>query len=62
MSNYTTQKHTIIGGGIIGLMEAYAFYLEEQKSNAQSRITLYEKNNSLDETMTINIFPSLTPD
>ena len=61
-SNFPTKKHTIIGGGIIGLMEAYAFYLEAKKSNEQTRITIYEKNHTLDQTTTSNIFPSLTPD
>lgn len=56
------KKLTIIGGGIIGAMEAYFAMLEAEKNNEPVRITIYEKNPSLSETTTYNIVPSKTPD
>src|SRR5579885_2263086 len=52
----------IVGGGMIGGMEAYFAWLEAKEHNIPVRITIYDKNNSLAETTISNIVPSLTPD
>jgi len=62
-SHYPTNKHTIIGGGIIGALEAYFDFLEAKEYEEEApRVTVYEKNPSIAETTTSNIVPSLTPD
>lgn len=55
-------KLTIIGGGIIGAMEAYAAYQEAKQNGETIRITIYEKHPELKQSTTGNIVPSLTPD
>lgn len=60
--NYPNQKLTIVGGGIIGFLEAYYAYLNAQARGERIRVTIYDKNKSLTETTTANIVPSLTPD
>lgn len=52
----------IVGGGMLGGMEACFAYFEAQKNNTPLRITIYEKNNSITDTTVINIVPSLTCD
>lgn len=61
-SRYPQNKLTIVGGGMIGMLEAYFAYLEAQKTGRQLRVTIHEKNKSLSETTTSHIVPSLTPD
>lgn len=53
---------TIIGGGIIGILEAYHSYLEAESKGETVKITVLEKNTKLSETTTCNIVPSLAPD
>ncbi|HSX19792.1 MAG TPA: hypothetical protein VLG38_01555, partial [Gammaproteobacteria bacterium] len=59
---HPTQKLSIVGGGIIGAMEAYFAYLEAKKNRRQIRVTVYDKNASIVDTPASNIAPSLTPD
>lgn len=59
---HPTQKISIVGGGIIGAMEAYFAYLEARKNRRQIRVTVYDKNALLTDTTASNIAPSLTPD
>lgn len=59
---YPEKKLTIIGGGMIGLMEAYFAYLKARDNNEKIRITVYEKNESFNQTTSAKIAPSLTPD
>jgi len=61
-SRYPQSKLTIVGGGIIGALEAYYAFMEAKNQGKQIRITIFEKNKSLSETTTANIVPSLTPD
>ena len=59
---YPKQKITIVGGGIVGAMEAYFAYLDAREEGIPLRITVLEKNASLSDTTTAHIVPSLTPD
>lgn len=59
---YSEQELIIVGGGIAGAIEAYYAYCDAQQSNSLLIIKIYEKNNSISETTTSNIVPSLTPD
>lgn len=52
----------IVGGGIVGAIEAYYAFLDAQKNNIPLRITIYEKNESVCDTTASNIVASLTPD
>lgn len=61
MSN-PNDKVTIVGGGIVGVLEAYFAYKEAMQQSKQIRVTIYEKNEDLSKTTTSNIVPSLTPD
>ena len=61
-SKHPQQKFNIIGGGIIGAMQAYYAYLEAKKNGEQVRITIHEKNTSITDTTTTHLVPSLTPD
>jgi hypothetical protein len=54
-------KLTIIGGGIIGAIEAYFAYLDAKQQNKNIRITILEKNSALSDTTACNLAPSLTP-
>lgn len=56
------EKMTIVGGGIVGGMEAYYAHLDAKKNNTKLCITIYEKNNSIADTTVSNIVPSLTCD
>lgn len=60
-SRYPQDKLTIIGGGIVGALEAYFAY-RAQKDGKKIRITIHEKNQSISGTTTSHIVPSLTPD
>lgn len=60
--NYPETKLTIIGGGMIGLMEAYFAFLKAKEKGQPIRITIFEKNQSFDQTTAAKIAPSLTPD
>jgi glycine/D-amino acid oxidase-like deaminating enzyme len=55
-------KLTIVGGGIIGAMEAYQAFQEAKARGEKIRITIYEKNPDISGTTSVNIAPSLTPD
>lgn len=59
---YPTSKLTIVGGGIIGFLEAYYAYLEARDRGERIRVTIHEKNDSIKSTTTAHIVPSLTPD
>ncbi len=59
---YPKNKITIVGGGLIGAIEAYLAYLEAKQQNEQIRITVYEKNKEITDTTTSHLVPSLTPD
>jgi hypothetical protein len=62
-NNYLHKEEVVIvGGGIIGGMEAYYAHLNAKKNNLPLRITIYEKNSSISETTVSNIVPSLTCD
>jgi glycine/D-amino acid oxidase-like deaminating enzyme len=56
------EKIRIVGGGIAGAVEAYFAHLHAQKNGTQVRITIYDKNKSLQDTTVCHIVPSLTPD
>jgi hypothetical protein len=53
-------KISVIGGGIIGLMEVYFELLASEEK--PFRATVYEKNQSTAYTTTAHLVPSLTPD
>lgn len=53
---------TIVGGGIVGLLEAYYSHLEAKEVGETVQITILEKNAKLSDTTVYNIVPSLTPD
>ncbi|HEX2580213.1 MAG TPA: hypothetical protein VHK67_07425, partial [Rhabdochlamydiaceae bacterium] len=55
---------SIVGGGIIGALEAYYAYKEGQKKGVKVSITVYEKSDTLASptNSAYNIFPSLTID
>lgn len=53
---------TIIGGGIVGLFEAYHEYLDARAKGEEVQIVVLEKNATLLETPGYNLVPSLTPD
>lgn len=62
-----TRKLTIVGGGIIGALEAYYAYQEAKKEGVKLLITMYDKNKSLTTKDAVNntaynIVPSFTPD
>jgi len=61
-SRYPEDKLTIIGGGIIGVLEAYFAYLDAQKAGKKIRVTINERNKNISDTTTSHIVPSLTPD
>lgn len=61
-SGRPSQKLTIIGGGIIGLLEAYFAHREAKAKGTSIRVTIHEKNASIADTTASNIAPSLTPD
>ncbi|MBS0626832.1 MAG: FAD-dependent oxidoreductase, partial [Verrucomicrobia bacterium] len=60
----------IIGGGIVGLLEAYTTYQDAQKENKECFISIYDKGLSFDigqqggpsTNTTYNLVPSLAPD
>lgn len=54
-SSHPANKITIIGGGIIGALEAYYAYLDAKNNGTQIRITINEKNQNITETTTSNI-------
>jgi glycine/D-amino acid oxidase-like deaminating enzyme len=52
----------IVGGGIIGMLEAYYALSEAEKLKENINILIFERNARFDQTPAMNIFPSLTPD
>jgi len=60
--SYPENKITIVGGGIIGALEAYYAHVDAQKTGKKVRVMIYERNKSITDTTTANIAPSLTPD
>ncbi len=70
MSSTIARQITIIGGGIVGALEAYFAYKEAQSQGIKLAITIYEKSRSFDAAQderastntSYNIFPSLTVD
>lgn len=61
-TSHIDKSITVVGGGIIGLLEAYHSYLDAKTKGETVQITVLEKNAKLSETTTCNIVPSLTPD
>ncbi|MFA5959567.1 MAG: hypothetical protein WC785_03550 [Tatlockia sp.] len=61
-ANYPKSKLTIVGGGIVGFLEAYYAYLEANQRGERARVTIHDKNQTLKGTTTAHIVPSLTPD
>jgi hypothetical protein len=61
-TRYPQDKLTIVGGGIVGALEAYFAYLDAKKAGRQLRVTIHERNQSISGTTTSHIVPSLTPD
>lgn len=59
---YPSEKLTLVGGGIIGFLEAYYAYLDAKSRGERIRITIHEKNKFLQDTTTGHIVPSLTID
>ena len=59
-SSYPETKTSIIGGGIIGALETYFIYLNDLANKQKSRVTIYEKNKSINDTTAYNISASLT--
>lgn len=55
------KKVTIVGGGIIGAMYAYVTYMDAKRNNEQVRITIYDKNQSINQSTAAKLTPSLTP-
>jgi hypothetical protein len=55
-------KLTVIGGGIIGALEAYYAWLSAEQAKEQVRVTVIEKNATVMGSTSTNIVPSLTPD
>lgn len=47
-------KLTIVGGGIIGAMEAYQAFQEAKARGEKIRITIYEKNPDISGTTSVN--------
>lgn len=56
------EQVVIIGGGMIGAMEAYYTYCDAQLRGVPVCITVWEKNEELFDTTICNIVPSLTCD
>lgn len=54
-------KLTIIGGGIVGYFEAYFAYLDALEQNTQVKVTIHEKNASINDTTVMHLVPNLTP-
>lgn len=59
---YSAEELTIVGGGIVGAIEAYYAHLDAKENNTSLHITIYEKNQSISDTTASNIVPSWTPD
>lgn len=59
---YPESKLTIIGGGIVGFLEAYYAYLDARSRGERIRVTIHDKNDSISDTTTAHLVPSLTPD
>lgn len=59
---YPAKKLSVIGGGIIAAMRIYYAFQEAERKGERLRVSLYEKNERLQQTTTANIAPSLTPD
>ena len=62
LADYPKSKLTIVGGGIVGFLEAYYAYLEASRRGECVRVTIHDKNQTLKGTATAHIVPSLTPD
>lgn len=62
VSDYPSSKLTIVGGGIIGFLEAYYAYFALSPRGERVRVTIHEKNQTMKATTTAHIVPSLTPD
>ena len=56
------QKIIIVGGGHLGLIEAYSTYVESKKTGEDIVVEIYEKNKSIQDTTAANIWNSHTPD
>jgi hypothetical protein len=61
-NRYPETKHTIIGSGIIAAMEAYHLFLTAKKAGERVRITILDRNTTLNHSTSSSIVPSLTPD
>src|SRR6476620_5419114 len=61
-SHHPQNKLTILGGGIVGVLEAYYAYLDARKHGNKLRVSIYEKNEKISDTTVSHLVPSLTPD
>lgn len=62
VSSYAKEKVTIVGGGIIGVLNALFLALNAKQTGEKVRITIYEKNAKVIDTTSACIAPSLTTD
>lgn len=60
-ANDTKHLH-IVGGGMLGVMQAYHEYKLAEQNGQKLRITIYERHKKLSDTTVANLVPSLTPD
>jgi hypothetical protein len=59
---HPNRKLTIIGGGIIGALEAYYAYLDAKRAGEQVRVTIQDAGSTPRDSTSARIVPSLTPD
>ncbi|MDP3558847.1 MAG: hypothetical protein Q8R79_00670 [Legionellaceae bacterium] len=60
-ADYPAQKLTIVGGGIVGFLEAYYAYLDAKRKDERLRVTIHEKHPTMKGTTTAHLIPNLTP-
>ena len=62
INRYPKNKLTIVGGGIVGALEAYFAYLDARKNQETIKITINERYEKKEDSTTFHIVPSLTAD
>jgi hypothetical protein len=62
VSMYAKNQMIIVGGGVVGAMEAYFSWQDSVKNNQDLYVSIYEKNKTILGTTCLHIVPSLTPD
>ncbi|MGQ3891274.1 FAD-dependent oxidoreductase [Legionella sp. CNM-4043-24] len=58
--DYPDKKLVIVGGGIIGYLEAYYAFLDARQRGERLRVTIHEKNARLHDTTVSHLVPSLS--